>query len=100
MQEAELIAYLRQESAILAFVHFRFRPFASVSDEEIKAYYEGRLAAQLKQSAIGLPPLAQVSGKIGEILREEKINEMLDQWIKGIRSASRIEYFDDSESGE
>jgi len=100
LQESELIAYLRHQSAILNFVNFRFRPFASISEEEVEKYYEGRLAAQLKKSGLELPPLIQVAGKIEEILREEKINAMLDQWIQEIRRTSRIEYFEDIETNE
>jgi hypothetical protein len=100
LQESELISYLRLESSILAFVNFRFRPFANISGEEIKAYYDGRLAAQFRKSGIELPPLTQVAGKIEEILREEKINSMLDQWIKEIRRNSRIDYFEAAKANE
>jgi hypothetical protein len=95
LQETELVAYLRLESSTLQFVNFRFRPFASVSQEEIISYYEKRLAPQLEKSKIELPPLPQVSDQIEEILRQEKINESLDQWIANIRRNSRIEYFED-----
>lgn len=95
LEESELLAHLRHQSAILAFVNFRFRPFAAVSEDDIKTYYEGRLAEQFRKSGLQLPPLASIAGKIEEILREEKINAMLDQWIGDIRRSSRIEYFDD-----
>ncbi len=100
LQESDLLAHLRRQSAILAFVNFRFRPFAAVSDDDIKAYYQGRLAEQFRKSGLQLPPLAQIAGKVEEILREEKINAMLDQWIGDIRRSSRIEYFDDFKAGE
>jgi hypothetical protein len=93
LQESELIAYLRLQSSIMKFVDFRFRPFIKVSDEEIRAYYEGRLAPQLQKAKLTLPALTQVSGRIEEILREEKINAALEQWLKEIRRTSRIEYF-------
>lgn len=93
LQESELVAYLRFESSILRFVDFRFRPFAGVSEEEIKTYYESRLKPQLQKATLALPPLQQVSTRIEEILKEEKINAVLDQWIKDIRRAARIEYF-------
>jgi hypothetical protein len=93
LQEPELRVYLRLEFSILKFVDFRFRPFAIVSPEEIKAYYDGRLAEQLKKANVELPSLSQVSGKIEEILREEKLNASLDQWIGSIQRNSRIEYF-------
>jgi hypothetical protein len=95
LQETELISYLRLESSILQFVNFRFRPFINISQEEINSYYKNRLAPQLEKSKIELPSLAQVSTQIEEILRQEKINEVLDQWIANIRHNSRIEYFED-----
>jgi hypothetical protein len=93
LQESELMAYLQLQSAIMKFVDFRFRPFIKVSDEEIKAYYEERLAAQLEKAKLPLPALTQVSSRIDGILKEEKINAALEQWIKEIKRNSRIEYF-------
>jgi len=94
LQESELISYLQLESSIMKFVDFRFRPFVHVSEDEIKAYYKNRLALQLEKAKVFLPPLAEVSTRIEEILIEEKVNAALDQWIKEIRHNSRIEYFD------
>jgi len=95
MQESELLSYIRLETSILRFVDFRFRPFIRISPEEIEAYYNERLTPQLQGAGVALPPLEQVSEKIRSILREEKINDVLDQWIKEIRRNSRIEYFHD-----
>jgi hypothetical protein len=96
LQESELISYIRLESSILKFVDFRFRPFVSVSADEIRAYYENRLTPQLSESRVELPAIEQISGKIEAILKEEKINAVLDQWMKEIRRNSRIERFDDA----
>lgn len=95
MQESELLSYIRLETSISRFVDFRFRPFIRISPEEIEAYYNERLTPQLQGAGVALPPLEQVSEKIRSILREEKINDVLDQWIKEIRRNSRIEYFHD-----
>jgi hypothetical protein len=93
LQETELAAYLRAKSSILKFVDFRFRTFINVTEAEIKNYYEGRFTDQLRESKIDLPELSQVSSKIEDILREEKINAALEQWISEIRRNSHIEYF-------
>jgi peptidyl-prolyl cis-trans isomerase SurA len=95
--ESELISYIRLESSILRFVDFRFRPFVSVLEADIRAYYEKRLIPQLRESKIETPSLDQISAKIEIILREEKINAVLDQWMKEIRRSSRIEYFNDAQ---
>jgi hypothetical protein len=94
LQESELVSYLQLESSMLRFVDFRFRPFANISAEEIKSYYEKRLTPQLQKAKLDLPPLEQVANRIEEILKEEKVNSLLDQWIKEIRKNSRIEYFE------
>ncbi len=95
LQESELLDYVRLQDSILRFVDFRFRPFATVSDQEIQDYYREKLVPPLQQRAVPVPPLAEVSGKIGEILKEEKVNMLVSQWIRDIRSHSRIEYFTD-----
>ena len=96
LQESELISYIRLESSIARFVDFRFRPFVVVSADDIRIYYEKRLIPQLRESKISAPALEQVSDKIETIVKEEKINAVLDQWMKDIRRNSRIEYFDDA----
>jgi hypothetical protein len=96
LQESELISYLQLESSIMKFVDFRFRPFVRISEEEIKGYYETRLIPQLEKAKLALPALAQISARIEEILREEKINAVLEQWIKDVRRNSRIEYFNET----
>ena len=95
VHEAELRSYLRLESSILKFVDFRFRPFASVSAEEIQRYYGETLTPQLQKAKIEIPSLAEVSAKIEAILQEEKINVSLEKWIEDIRRNSRIEYFEE-----
>lgn len=95
LHESELLSYLRLESSILKFVDFRFRPFATVSSEEIQHYYEETLTPQLQKAKLKIPSLKEVSGKIEEILQEEKINAALEKWIEDIRRNSRIEYFEE-----
>jgi hypothetical protein len=95
LHELDLRSYLRLESSILKFIDFRFHPFASVSDEEIRRYYEEKLTPQLKKAKLEIPPLTEVSAKIEEILREDKTNTAMERWIEDIRRNSHIEYFEE-----
>ena len=97
LQETELLDYVRLQDSILRFVDFRFRPFAGVSDQEIQDYYNEKLVPPLRKAGAPVPPLTEVSGKIEEILKEEKVNALMSQWIRDVRSHSRIEYFDRAE---
>jgi hypothetical protein len=41
------------------------------------------------------PDLAEVQDKIHEILTQEKINKLLDQWIADLKTTHRVELFSD-----
>jgi hypothetical protein len=91
LQAAELQDYLRLQASILRFVNLRFRPFVSVSPDEVSAYYRDKLAPKLQGAGVPVPPVEEVSAKIEDLLKEEKVNAALDDWIKELRAHSRIE---------
>jgi hypothetical protein len=93
MQESELASYLRLQTMILKFIGFRFRPFVSVSESEVEAYYAQRLSPELSKSGVQAPPLAELREKIRQLLTEEKINAAMDEWVKNTRASTRIEVF-------
>ncbi len=91
IEEQDLEAYIRMQLSIMRFVEARFRPFAGVSTEEIQAYYQQKLIPQLEASHAVVPPYEEVSAKIEEILREEKVTTAMEQWLRDARQRSRIE---------
>jgi hypothetical protein len=94
LQEAELRAYVTLQTAVDRFVDYRFRPFIVISPEQKQIFYQQRLLPQLKRSpGAQIPTLEEVSGKIEEILTEEKVNEELNRWLVEIRRYSRVEFF-------
>jgi len=96
LAEADIRGYLRLQASILRFVNFRFRPFATPSEAEIDGYYRENLVPRLESARAPVPPLQEVSGRIHQILQEEKINAALEQWISDLRSHARIEKFLDA----
>jgi len=98
LQESELRAYLRLQASVQRFVDFRFRPFISVSQEEIQEYYRTKLVPQLQKPGAPIPALEDVSSKILEILTEEKVNSSLNQWLQDSRRHLKIEYFEEDRS--
>jgi hypothetical protein len=101
LRESELRAYLRLQSSVLRFIDFRFRPFISVPEEEIREYYRMKLLPQAQKPGVPPPALEDVSSQILAILTEEKVNSSLNQWLQDSRRHSKIEYFgeDDSTAG-
>jgi len=93
LQESELQSYLRLQVSALRLIDFRFRPFVSVTEDEIEEYYLTKLLPQAQASGADEPALEEVSSKIRTILTEEKVNSSLNQWLQDTRRHSKIEYF-------
>ena len=98
--EDEIREYLRLQSSIMRFVSFRFTPFVSVPQLEKESYYREVLVPQLERAKAPVPPLSEVEDRIEAILRQEKANDALEQWIEELRGHARIEYFSKTESAE
>jgi peptidyl-prolyl cis-trans isomerase SurA len=87
-----LLARLRRRDLIAEQTELRLRPQAWVEQSEIETYYNDTFVPEFKQHNQGQPPaLDDVSDKIREILVEEKINKLLDDWISDLKSIHRVD---------
>jgi hypothetical protein len=86
-------AYLRYRLQILRFIEQRFQPGIRVSPEQIESYYRGTL---LPQYAAGeaIPPLDQVAQRIEEILLQQQVNILFDDWLGNLRRQGEVEVLD------
>jgi hypothetical protein len=88
---------IREMIRIERFVDFRFRSFVFVSEQEIKRYYDERLAPEVRKKGQVPPALDAVveEGKtvrqrISEILKEEKVNQEIDNWLSSTHQRADI----------
>lgn len=87
--------YLRFRLEILRFIEQRFRQGISISPQEIETYYHDTLLPQYaKEEAV--PPLEQVSSRIQEILLQQRVNVMFDDWLNNLRKQGDVEVLDPS----
>jgi hypothetical protein len=61
-----------------------------IDNKPIEAYYREKFVPQLKQNGAGEVALADVSGKIRELLTQEKVSELLVSWLQSLRSESKV----------
>ena len=87
---ARIDRLLRQRILITKFVDFRFQSFIFVSDKEIQAYYDQRLAPEISKAGRVAPPLSKVRDDIAEILKREKVNEEIDRFLREVRQRANI----------
>jgi peptidyl-prolyl cis-trans isomerase SurA len=98
LTEKDLIGHVQQQVDVLRLVDAHLRPEVQIDSKTIEAYYRDKFVPQLKQSGSSGVPLADVSGKIRELLTQEKVNELLVSWLQTLRSESKVSVPDTSDS--
>lgn len=89
LTEKALIAHVQQEIDLMRLVDAHLRPTIQIDSKTIEAYYREKFVPQLKQSGADVP-LAQVSGKIRELLTQERVSELMVTWLQSLRSESKV----------
>jgi len=90
LTEKALIAHVQQEIDLMRLVDAHLRPTVQIDSKTIEAYYRDKFVPQLKESGASEVALADVSGKIRELLTQEKVNELMVSWLQSLRSESRV----------
>jgi peptidyl-prolyl cis-trans isomerase SurA len=79
------------EFRVLRFVDLRFRGLVRVDKASIASYYNEKLLPELGGKGVAAPPLAEVSGRIENILVEQRMDTMLSEWLQTLRAQAHIE---------
>ena len=90
LTEENLKSRVALELDLMGFVDSRLRPAVSIDSRSIESYYQQELLPQLHQSGGQNVPLAEVSGKIKELLTQKKITQLLTAWLRNLRAGSEI----------
>jgi hypothetical protein len=90
LSEKSLLEHVRQQIDLMRLVDAHLRPAVQIDSKTIEAYYRERFVPQLKPTAAGETPPAEVAAKIRELLTEEKVNELMVSWLQSLRSESKV----------
>ncbi len=83
--------HVMAEFRVLHYIDLRFRGLVRVDKTEIAAYYQEKFLPQLRRQGAPEPPLADVSDKIEKVLVEQRLDEMLNEWLQTLRLQAHIE---------
>jgi hypothetical protein len=86
-------SYMRNRVQILRFIELRFRQGIRIAPEEIETYYRETLTPQYAAGE-SIPPLDKVAPRIEEILLEQQVSALFDDWLKNLRKQGDIEVLD------
>ncbi len=96
LTQEDISKRLSQEIETLRFIDLRFRSEVRVGPRAIQTYYDTKFVPEMKAKNLTPAPLDQVQDQIEGILREERVNALISDWLKSLRNQSRIQGFDPS----
>jgi hypothetical protein len=82
---------LTSQFRILRFIDLRFRGLVRIDKKAIAAYYQDHFLPEVRKRNASEPQLSEVSDKIEQILAEQRIDELLNNWLKTLRAQAHIE---------
>ena len=97
LTDQDIASRVSQEIQMLRFIDLRFRSEVRVGPRAVQTYYDTKFVPEMKKKSLAPPPpLDQVQDQIEAILREERVNALISDWLKTLRTQSRIQTFDPS----
>ena len=79
-----------QRMQLLKFIEVRFRNGVDIKDDEIQAYYEKTMLPEYARRKIAAPPLETVKKRIEEVLLQQQVTALLQDWLKSLRAQGSV----------
>lgn len=80
--------------AILRFIDVRFESGIRISNENIEDYYTKTVIPAFTKENEAPPPLKDVSERIQQVLLEQQVNGMLQDWLTSLREEGSVRVVD------
>jgi len=61
-----------------------------ISDQEVKGYYTKTLLPQYAERKATAPGIDSISDRIREILLQQQVSKLLDDWLKALRASGEV----------
>lgn len=89
-----------QRMAMLRFIDLRFRSGIRISQDQIATYYQKTLEPALARDNEKAPPLAEVSARIQEILLQQQVSGLFQDWVTSLRDQGNVQIVDPAYSAD
>jgi hypothetical protein len=92
--ESYLHARWKERMQILDFVGVRFRTGIRITKPEIETYYKEKLVPAFQARKLPPPPLAQLSSRIDDVLLQQHVNVLLNDYLRSLKDAGNVQILD------
>jgi hypothetical protein len=87
----EVRDWIRRGIALESYARERLLPTVKVTDEGMRAFYDGPFRTEAAARGVEtLPLFAEVQDQVRELLRERLLNEEVQKWTEGLRAKTRV----------
>jgi peptidyl-prolyl cis-trans isomerase SurA len=80
----------RKRMELLKFIEVRFRNGITISEGEIKSYYEKTMLPEYAKRNVTPPKLETISNRIEEVLLQQQVGALLEDWLKSLRAQGSV----------
>jgi peptidyl-prolyl cis-trans isomerase SurA len=87
----ELRERWRQRMEVLRFVEQRFRMGIRILPPEIDDYYKNTMLPVYQREGVTPPAEASIADKIQEILLQQRVDKLLDDWLTSLRAQGSVQ---------
>jgi SurA N-terminal domain len=99
LNDETLRARVAKQIQVLRFIDLRLQPDSDVRPEDVEAYYTDTLVPAVRSRGAKVESLAELYPKIEEILRQQRLDELLNTWLHDLRDHSDIQWLAADASG-
>lgn len=89
--EQEFRQRWRDRMVTLRFIEQRFRMGIRIEPSEIREYYRKTLLPEYANRHVTPPPVESIRDRIQEILLQEQVGKLLDDWLQALRASGDVQ---------
>ncbi len=86
----ELMDRWRERMRVLRFIEQRFKMGIRITPAEIQAYYDKTLLPEYARQKAAPPRLATISDRIQEILLQQQVGALLEDWLSSLKAQGSV----------
>jgi len=90
LTQKDLEKRLSDQIQLMKLVEDRLRPSIHIDQQAIESYYRNQLVPELQKAGNAAKPLTEVYTRIKTLLAEQKMNQLITDWLASLRSGSHI----------
>ncbi len=94
LTQQDVIEHWRQRIEILHFIDIRFRAGIRISKQEVADYYQKSIVPSYERDKQKPPPIETLASRIQEVLLQQHVNGLLQDWLKTLRQEGSVQILD------